>query len=116
MSKSNPMSINDTVSNAQNLSKMGFTIYPDMTSNAIDYYNTALFNASHNFDVNVVLDNAAMFDRFSDQGINDATIGDINNLASLAIAATFTPVRFGGDDTVANTIQGWRFFIVSSLT
>ena len=90
------------------MSKIGFTIYPELTSNAIDYYNTLLFNASHGFDVNFVLDNSAMFNRFSDNGINDSSVGDINNLASLAIAATFTPVRFGGDDTIANTVQEKR--------
>ena len=59
----NPALKNDTVSNAASLSKIGFTIYPELTSNAIDYYNTLLFNASHGFDVNFVLDNSAMFNR-----------------------------------------------------
>ena len=76
-----------------------------MTSNAIAYYNTVLFNATNGFDMNFMLDNEAFYKCFSQIGQEDPSINDLNELLAQAVASTFSNIRFGGSDNIDKLIN-----------
>ena len=100
----NPLWRNERISLAQKQKKIGFSLYPDLTSNAIAYYNTVLFNATNGFDMNFMLDNDAFYKCFSQMGQEDPSINDINELLAQAVASTFSNVRFGGSVNIEKLI------------
>ena len=76
-----------------------------MTSNAIAYYNTVLFNATNGFDMNFMLDNEAFYKCLSQIGQEDPSINDLNELLAQAVASTFSNIRFGGSDNIDKLIK-----------